>query len=220
MMENENLRFKTLVIFVAFQAICIVTLGVMFFKNFGLNEKVGVVQQHVSRKVETLLEQAIDNCTRFFATTPDGRVIPLVSLSEPMVHSNRMQSWIGQSLTNILSFGFNDYQQHFTRNRSYFTDQGWIEFQRELKRERLVETVKTQKIFIKSSPATPAILIEEGDKNGIYRWIYEVPMVMTYANDKAIKSSQKKVRLVVERVSVKHNINGFALAGWAFSSDE
>ena len=47
----------------------------------------------------------------YFATTEDGRLMPMVPLSQPNLSTPALMSWVAQATTEVMTFGFNDTQQ-------------------------------------------------------------------------------------------------------------
>src|SRR5690606_34995798 len=58
---------------------------------------------------------------RFFATTEDGRVIPMVALNQPNLSSPALLSWVAQAATEVMTFGFNDYRRRLQEASRTFT---------------------------------------------------------------------------------------------------
>ncbi len=61
---------------------------------------------------------------RYFATTEDGRLIPMVALSEPNLSTPALMSWVAQSSTEVMTFGFNDYRRRLQESSRNFTRRG------------------------------------------------------------------------------------------------
>ena len=62
---------------------------------------------------------------RYFATTEDGRLVPMVALSEPNLSTPALMSWVAQAATEVMTFGFNDYRRRLQEASRNFTRHGW-----------------------------------------------------------------------------------------------
>src|SRR5687768_15509474 len=65
---------------------------------------------------------------RYFATTEDGRLIPMVALTQPNLSTPALMSWVAQSATEVMTFGFNDYRRRLQEASRHFTRRGWESF--------------------------------------------------------------------------------------------
>lgn len=54
---------------------------------------------------------------RYFATTEDGRLVPMVPLNEPNLSTPALMSWVAQAATEVMTFGFNDYRRRLQNHR-------------------------------------------------------------------------------------------------------
>ena len=61
---------------------------------------------------------------RYFATTEDGRLIPMVALNQPNLSTPALLSWVAQAATEVMTFGFNDYRRRLQESSRNFTRTG------------------------------------------------------------------------------------------------
>ncbi len=77
---------------------------------------------------------------RYFATTEDGRLIPMVSLNQPNLSNPALMSWVAQASTEVMTFGFNDYRRRLQEASRNFTRRGWESFSKALQAARIIES--------------------------------------------------------------------------------
>ena len=58
---------------------------------------------------------------RYFATTEDGRLIPMLALNQPNLSAPALMSWVAQASTEVMTFGFNDYRRRLQESSRNFT---------------------------------------------------------------------------------------------------
>lgn len=142
------------------------------------------------------------NCTPvYFATSVDGRIIPLTPLNEPHVTESALVSWAAQTLTKALTFGFNGGPQQMQKSAVDFSTAGWQEFHNALAARGLgVRTIEQGEVFT-STPARAPKIRQHGVKDGRYVWILELDMIGTTSTAQNPKgtSAPYSVQIVVAR---------------------
>ena len=151
---------------------------------------------------------------RYFATTEDGRMVPMVALSQPNLSNPALMSWVAQASTEVMTFGFNDYRRRLQEASRHFTEEGWKSFTNALKSARMLEAVETQTQVITAAPRGAPVLKAEGSINGQYQWQVQIPMVLTIQSGSKKRTDNWMVTLLVVRVSRLESPNGVGIAQW------
>lgn len=151
----------------------------------------------------------------YFATTEDGRVVPMIPLSQANLSRPALLSWAAQAATETMTFGFHDYRRRLQESSRHFTRRGWNSFTRALQDSGMIETVTDNRQVITAIPRTaPTILAEGLMPNGVYRWEVEMPMLITYELGSTRQSDQMNIRLVIVRVPKLESANGVGIEQW------
>lgn len=151
---------------------------------------------------------------RFFATTSDGRLIRMIALNEPNMNDAALVSWSARAASDVMTFGFHDYQRRLQEASSYFTRRGWQSFTEALERSRLMEGVTKAQRVVTAAPKSAPVIIQQGLVDGIYRWIVELPLIVTYQSGTAQQSDTVNVQLVIVRVSTLDSPSGVGIQQW------
>lgn len=151
---------------------------------------------------------------RYFATTEDGRLVPMVALSEPNLSTPALMSWVAQATTEVMTFGFNDYKRRLQEASRNFTSRGWESFTQALQRSRIIEMVETNQQVLTAAPAGAPVLQSEGLVLGRYQWVVQVPMILTYQAGAKTRSDNLLVTLVVVRVPRLESPSGVGIEQW------
>ena len=151
---------------------------------------------------------------RFFATTADGRLIRMTPLNEPNLNDSALIAWASRAAVDVMTFGFHDYQRRLQEASTYFTRRGWQSFTTALEASRIMETVEKSQQVVTATPKSAPVIIQQGLVNGVYRWIIEMPLIVTYQSGTARQSDTMNIRLTIVRVSTLDSPNGVGIQQW------
>jgi len=151
---------------------------------------------------------------RYFATTEDGRLVPMVPLSQPNLSTPALMSWVAQASTEVMTFSFNDYRRRLQEASRNFTDRGWESFTTALQQSRIIEMVEANQQVVTAAPSGAPLLNSEGVVAGRYQWVVQLPMVVTYQSGAKSRSDRFLVTVVVVRVPRLESPNGVGIEQW------
>ncbi|MCK5374189.1 MAG: type IVB secretion system apparatus protein IcmL/DotI [Alphaproteobacteria bacterium] len=150
----------------------------------------------------------------YFATTEDGRLMPMVPLSQPNLSTPALMSWVAQATTEVMTFGFNDYRRRLQESSRNFTKRGWESFTQALQRSRIIEMVEVNQQLITTAPKGAPILQSEGLVAGRYQWVVEIPLILTYRSGTKLSNTGLLVTVIVVRVPRLESSNGVGIEQW------
>lgn len=150
----------------------------------------------------------------YFATTEDGRLMPMVPLSQPNLSTPALMSWVAQATTEVMTFGFNDYRRRLQESSRNFTKRGWESFTQALQRSRIIEMVEVNQQLITAAPKGAPILQSEGLVAGRYQWVVEIPLILTYRSGTKTSNTGLLVTVIVVRIPRLESSNGVGIEQW------
>lgn len=150
----------------------------------------------------------------YFATTEDGRLIPMVPLSQPNLSTPSLLSWVAQGTTEVMTFGFSDYRRRLQESSRNFTKRGWESFTQALQRSRIIEMVEVNQQIITAAPRGAPVLKEEGLVAGRYQWVVQIPLILTYMSGAKTSNTGLLVTVVIVRVPRLESPNGVGIEQW------
>ena len=150
----------------------------------------------------------------YFATTEDGRLIPMIPLSQPNLSTPALMSWVAQATTEVMTFGFNDYRRRLQESSRNFTKRGWESFTQALQRSRIVEMVEANQQLITAAPRGAPILQSESLVAGRYQWVVQIPLILTHRAGSKSSNTGLLVTVVVVRVPRLENASGIGIEQW------
>lgn len=151
---------------------------------------------------------------RYFATTEDGRLVPMVPLNEPNLSTPALMSWVAQASTEVMTFGFNDYRRRLQESSRNFTKRGWEDFIQAMQKSRIIEMLEANQQVITAAPTGAPILESEGLVAGRYQWTIQLPMTLTFQSGDRRTSSEYIVTIVVVRIPRLESDNGVGIERW------
>jgi len=142
----------------------------------------------------------------------------MVPLSEPSLSQSAIRSWAAQAVTETMTYGFHDYRRRLQESSRHFTPRGWHTFTKALVDAGSIDSiVKNRQIVNATIRSTPTILSEGLMPNGVYRWVIEMPMTLTYEFGRTRKTINSNVRLIVVRVPKLESAIGVGIESWQAS---
>ncbi|PZO88812.1 MAG: type IV secretion protein IcmL, partial [Micavibrio aeruginosavorus] len=151
---------------------------------------------------------------RYFATTEDGRLIPMVPLTQPNLSTPALLSWVAQSASETMSFSFSNYRRNLQQSSRHFTRAGWESFSAALQQSRIIESIVENTQELTAVPRGAPVLTSEGVVGGQYQWVVQIPMVLTYVSGSKSRSDNWLITLVIVRVPRLESPNGVGIAQW------
>lgn len=151
---------------------------------------------------------------KYFATSEDGRLIPMTPLGEKGVNNAALTNWASLAVSDVMTFGFHDYRSRFQENSKYFSSKGWESFSTALERARIIEMIEVNQQVVTAAAQGVPVIVSEGVKDGVYEWNVQVPTVITYQSGSRTRSDRLLVTLVIKRSSAIENKEGLAIEQW------
>lgn len=150
----------------------------------------------------------------YFATTEDGRLMPMIPLDQPNLSAPALMSWVAQASTEVLTFGFNDYRRRLQESSRNFTKRGWESFTQALQKSRIIEMVEANQQVLSAAPKGAPILESEGVVAGRYQWVVQIPLILTYQSGARSSNANLLITVVVVRVPRLESPNGVGIEQW------
>ena len=149
----------------------------------------------------------------YFATTDQGRLIPIIPLNRPVMTKLSIERWATNAATQAYSFDFINYRQQLQTASKYFTDNAWKDYINKLKSSGNLDAVTKRKLIITSVPGGAAVIENEGLLDGRYAWRIQMPLLATFRSSSEVKyQNAMMVTMLIVRVSTAVNPEGIAIA--------
>lgn len=148
----------------------------------------------------------------YFATSADGRITPLVPISEPYVPQEALLTWVSQAVTQAYTFDHVHQKEQLSRMRELFTAQGFESHRKALEESGLWEAVSQRRLITQVVTAAPPLVTNQGVLARRYAWRLEVPIKISYQGGSSVSLPQSNtVEVLVVRMPTNVIPRGYAI---------
>lgn len=151
---------------------------------------------------------------KYFATTTDGKILPLIPLNQPMVSQSKLLSWATETAVSVYNYSFINWRKQLQDAAANFTPNGWSNFQDAMKKSRNLETVISKKLAVTAVPTGAPVILNAGVVNGRYSWKVNLPLLVTYQSASTVFQQPVTITLLISRVPVLNNPQGIAVVSF------
>lgn len=110
-------------------------------------------------------------------TLPAQRAIPL---DQPHRTARELSRWVSERVSEIMTFELSRYDAQLSSASQYFSPQGYEEYATYLKQADLKTTLQQRNLDAGVIVEEPPLMLNSGPAGGVYRWLYEVPVTVSY----------------------------------------
>lgn len=147
----------------------------------------------------------------YFASTQDGRVVPLTPLSEPLMNHDAILLFATTAAQKSFVLDFNNYRGQLQGVRSYYTNAGYKSFMDSLESSGLISKITTKRMVASAVPVEAPIIEKEGVAGGIYYWIVGMPVAIMLQGQSERLPMNVLLRLRIERLPTVDNPRGIGV---------
>ena len=147
----------------------------------------------------------------YFATTSDGRVIPMTSLTTPLRSSRWLLSWASRTAVDALTMDFVNWKRTFARIRGRFSPQAYADFYRAFDTGGMKTLVLDRQMVVSAVPENAPVIVATGVIGGRRAWKIQIPMTVSYSNGAGTTPKHYVVTMMVTRVPPTINPGGVAV---------
>lgn len=138
----------------------------------------------------------------YYATTTNGRVIPLQSLRMPVVTNRYLLQWAGLAARACYNLNFVDYQKELQAASSNFTPSAWQSFMAALKAAGSIDSLTENKLVMRAVVNGAPIILGEQIVHGRYTWQVQIPLLVTYTSANEQRKTNYIITMNIARVPV------------------
>lgn len=149
---------------------------------------------------------------RYFATSINGRITPLVALNAPNQSDSAVLQWANQAAIAAFSYNFVNYRSELVASSGFFTAEGWDQFISALASSNNLEAVKVKKLVVSAVAISAPVILQKGILNGRYAWRIQMPMLVTYQSASEFSQQHLTVTMLVSRVDTLNSPRGIGIA--------
>ncbi len=156
---------------------------------------------------------------KYFATTVDGRIMPLFSLSEAMLSPGELLQWAHRSAITAYTYNFVNYRDAMQQLQNQFTSAGWRYYEDALRTARTLEMVIAKKLVVSAVATGTPVILDQAVISGRYSWKVQVPLLVTYQSPNEQTRQSMVVTMIISRVPTVDMPKGIAIVSFVSSTE-
>lgn len=149
---------------------------------------------------------------KYFATSSNGRITPLVPLNQPNTSDNAVIQWSSVATMAAYSYNFVNYRSELEAASGFFTGAGWDQFMEALQSSNNLDAVKAKKLVVSAVVTGAPIILKKGMLSDRYAWRIQMPLLVTYQSASEFTQQNLNVTLLVTRVDTLNSPSGIGIA--------
>lgn len=151
----------------------------------------------------------------YYASTTQGNVTPIHSLSEPVITSDYILKWASLVALGVLNLNFDKASTQLQAQRSKFTSGGWSALNSALKSSGFMAQITDNKLIASAVvDGAPVITLRE-IINGRFTWIVQLPLLINFTSASENSQEHLMVTMTVKRVPVLAAPAGIQVSAFA-----
>ncbi|MES2998457.1 MAG: type IVB secretion system apparatus protein IcmL/DotI [Pseudomonadota bacterium] len=154
---------------------------------------------------------------RYFATSDDGRIVPLIPFEQPNLTDSALLEWANTAAAAAYSYNFVNYRQALQQAADYFTPEGKQMFFSAIKSSNNLQAVIAKKLIVSSVATGVPVVLEQGLMAGRYTWKVQIPMLITFQSASQFSQQAVTVTMLIVRVSPLESPRSIGIAQFIVS---
>lgn len=146
----------------------------------------------------------------------------ITELSVPHRATKEISEWGVTQVSEVLTFEGGDYRTKLEQNKVFFDQAGYQQYLAFLTENNITKVLDSGKFHMRSFVRQTPLLLNEGPVDGRYRWLYEIPMMISYMEpnmagyEEAEPVSQGMLlRIQIGRIKNADGTDGMAIETWS-----
>ncbi|EAA0921441.1 hypothetical protein EAN84_15730 [Salmonella enterica] len=155
---------------------------------------------------------AINSDNKYFASSPDGKITPMVALDSPVINDNGIKLFTRDTLYDVLNLDFDTWRQDLEKGRSGFIDKGLSNLITAVKDAGIIAIMEKDRVNLRTEFSTP-IISQKGLKNKVATWVVQIPITYNFVGQNTTSKPLKFILIAtVQAVDNKTSPKGVAIS--------
>lgn len=151
----------------------------------------------------------------YYAAVVTGEVIPMHSLSEPVVTNEFIVRWSALAVRLVYNLGFEAYQQELQKAQPNFTAAGWTELMAALQKSGMLNDIVEHHLRMSAVVSDTPVILAPMVFHGRYTWRVQMPLLVTFTSASEQKRRNMMVTITVERVPTTDASQGIQITNFS-----
>jgi intracellular multiplication protein IcmL len=173
---------------------------------------VGLVLIMVVLTSMLLLVTFMPQSPRYYATSTNGQMFPMFSLSEPVVTDNFLRQWVSTVAGGIFTVSFNDWEKQLDTYQDNFTPLAWQDLLGAYNNGGFATNLVQNQLVSSAIVSKQPRILDRSIINGRYTWAVIVPVLVYYSSAGQSSSQTITLSLTISRVPVLSDPQGIQIS--------
>lgn len=142
----------------------------------------------------------------------DSLPVNATELDKPHILSKEVGTWVMTSAANAMNFKAGDAAAQVQGHSLSFDTTGAAQYAAFLREMNILKVIENGRYTVSSYVDQQPLLLNEGNVNGRYRWLFRVPMVVSYL-EKGMTSYKDAKPTIIQRATMNVQIGRVASDG-------
>jgi intracellular multiplication protein IcmL len=139
---------------------------------------------------------------KYFAATPDLRLVEMVSTDVPLISQAGLLNWSTEVVSSTLTLDFLNWRKQLMSVKKHYFKDTFNGLVANLKSSDILTLIESQRLNLKSIVQQSPVVINEGMLSGTYSWNIQFPILLSYESSKGVQNTQNLiVQILVQRTS-------------------
>ncbi len=194
-----------------------VKMKMTFFKTGQRWLKWGIVVSIILCSISTFFLYSISSNKDsyvYLTVDEDGRLMKLIPLSKPNHKEPVIAQWLVDAMVDTFDFNYLNMKEQLSKKAGHwFTTSGKTSLVSTLRDEGSLQVITDNQFIVQLKVKSNPILLEERlNSRGYYEWIFQLPAIITYTNEKNVFSNDTIFTVSVVRRSMLEDKRGLGVS--------
>ncbi|ELW7881169.1 MULTISPECIES: DotI/IcmL family type IV secretion protein [Citrobacter] len=154
----------------------------------------------------------INSDNKYFASSPDGKITPMVALDSPVINDNGIKLFTRDTLYDVLNLDFDTWRQDLEKGRVGFVDEGLGNLIKAVKDAGIIAIMEKDRVNLRTEFSTP-IISQKGFKNKVATWVVQIPITYNFVGQNTTSKPLKFILIAtIQAVDNKTSPKGVAIS--------
>src|SRR3990167_421716 len=147
----------------------------------------------------------------YYAAVTTGEVVPMHSLSEPIMTRTFVQEWSARAARQIFNLNFSTFQQQLKSIQDHFSSNGWTQMMNAMQQSGLLKTLVLEKVIMSAVVSNQPYIVSQLIIHERYTWRVQVPMLIKFTSASSETQLNFLITMNVQRVPTLEAAHGIQI---------
>ena len=147
---------------------------------------------------------------RYFAVSPDGRMINSRALSDPTVTDSYVLQWTADKVRASFSQDFIHYRGQLQSVADAYTSNGWDDFYHSMEKSNNLKTLVAKDMVSNAKITAPPVIEQKTIVSGHYAWKIKMSIMVSFINQNNKCNTRLTILITIKCVTKHDKFHAFS----------